>query len=450
MTTYIEALFHQSFAYYAVVALFVVLLAEAASKSRELRWLYACFVYLTICLWYLIDPVYRSGEYAYVSNEDFTLAFVQVGIFLVVFRGLFELVLPPTPTRSLRAFDPRMLDHAGVTKVVVIAWLALLAIGMYRVNFQFRAALFPIEGRHIWGTHMWARPRIGGAFSFLVSVADYTYMFICSMFGMIAVATLRPNVRRWMIALMLLTWPMFVLEGSRHKVLIVAMPAAFSLLLLKSWSRQKQITFVVVSLLVVNFLMLIAVTYRNVGYAEYFTSERDRKMTHFGLNMTEELMYLNRYQQHGAMDVEWGYNYFANAVNLVPRVLWPGKPQVGMKYAALRVGMYRGQTAATISHGIIGQGVTNFGRWLGPAAPAIILLAFGYWVCRLPEQGMPFLRACLVLACFTALPNFGRDITLFTFWPVIFGTLGIFAYERYFADPRVFASPVEHSREHVV
>ncbi len=450
MTEYLEAFFHQSAAYYAVVTMLCVLLVEAASKSRELRWLYACFVYLTIALWYLVDPVYRSGEYIYLSRSDLDLACAQIALFLAVFRGLLVFILPATPTRVLRAFDPRVLDEAGVTKLVFVAWLVLFAIGMYRVNFQFFGALFPFEGRHSWGTQMWARPRVGGSLSFLVSVANYTYMFVCSMFGMIAVATMRSNVRRGMIGMMLLTWPMFLLEGSRHKVLIVAMPAAFSLLLLKSWSRQKQIAFVVVSLLVVNFLMLIVITYRNVGYSEYFTDDRPREMKHLGLNMIEELTYLNRYQQHGTMEVEWGYNYFANAVNLVPRVLWADKPQVGMKFAVLRVGMYRGQAAATISHGIIGQGVTNFGRWLGPAAPAVILIAFGYWICRIPESGMPFLRACLVLACFTAIPNFGRDITMFTFWPVVFGTLGVFTYERYFVDPQLLTSPMERSGGNLV
>lgn len=443
MTEYLTAMFHQSAVYYAVIALLGALLAEAVSKSRELRWLYACFVYLTIALWYLVDPVYRSGAYRHTTDWELDLACTQIALFLAVFRGLLVMILPATPTRVLRAFDPRVLDQGAVTKLVFAAWLILFAIGMYRVNFRLVDALFPIQGRYSWGTQMWVRPRVGGSFSFLISVANYTYMFICSMFGMIAVATLRRNVRRWMIVMMLLTWPMFLLEGSRHKVLIVAMPAAFSLLLLKPWSRQKQIVFAVTSLLVLNFLMLITITYRNVGYAEYFRGDRAREMTHRGLNMIEELIYLNRYQQHGAMDVEWGHNYFANAVNLVPRVLWREKPQVGMKYAVLRVGMYRGQAVATISHGIIGQGVTNFGRWLGPAAPAVILIAFGYWVCRLPERGMPFLRVCLVLACFTAIPNFGRDITMFTFWPVVFGALGIFAYERYFVNPQLLMSPVE-------
>lgn len=449
MTEYIESFFRQSFAYYAVTLFLCVLLAEAASKSRELRWLYACFVYLTIGLWYLVDPVYRSEQYVHVATSDFNLACAQIAVFLGVFRVMLAVILPATPTRVLSAFDPRVLDQGGVVKLLFLAWLTLFLIGMYRVDFRIIEALLPVQGRHSWGTQMWVRPRIGGTFSFLVSVADYTYMFICSMFGMIAVATLRPNVRRCMICMMLLTWPMFVLEGSRHKVLIVAMPAAFSLLLLKSWSRQKQIIFVVTSLLVVNFLMLVVITYRNVGYSEYFTNDRPREMKHLGLNMIEELKYLNRYQDYGSMDVEWGYNYFANAVNLVPRVIWADKPQIGMKFAVLRVGLYRGQAAATISHGIIGQGVTNFGRWLGPIAPALILIAFGYWVCRLPERGMPFLRACLVLACFTAIPNFGRDITMFTFWPVVFGTAGVFAYERHFADPRTLISSSDDSDRHL-
>ena len=180
--------------------------------------------------------------------------------------------------------------------------------------------------------------------------------------------------------------------------------------------------------------MLIVIQYRNFGIDQLFSTEDAFKSAveakHLGLNMTEELVFLNRYQANLSLPVEWGYNYFTNAVNFIPRALWENKPNPGHRFAELRVGFHRGELAATISNGVIGQGVANFGKWLGPIAPAVLLLFLCSWICNFIKRRRTFLRACVVLVCLSTIPNLGRDITLLTLWPLIFGTIAVITFER--------------------
>jgi hypothetical protein len=61
-------------------------------------------------------------------------------------------------------------------------------------------------------------------------------------------------------------------------------------------------------------------------------------------------------------------------VNPIPRGLWPGKPLIGIDYAIARGQLYGDQkegeagVGATISTGMIGQGVVNFGPFFGVLA----------------------------------------------------------------------------------
>jgi hypothetical protein len=66
--------------------------------------------------------------------------------------------------------------------------------------------------------------------------------------------------------------------------------------------------------------------------------------------------------------------YFAELVNPIPRGLWKDKPEIGIDYAIARGQLWAGQAAgqagvgATISTGMIGQGVVNFGPFFGVLA----------------------------------------------------------------------------------
>ena len=143
--------------------------------------------------------------------------------------------------------------------------------------------------------------------------------------------------------------------------------------------------------------------------------------------MFEELGYINYLTDNGTYKPNWGTRYFAEIVNPIPRVIWPGKPLIGIDYAVARGLAYgylsssTGGVAASVSTGMIGQGVVNFGRILGPIAAAFLM---AIWVAVLARQDLmgEKLGHLLLYAIGLVLTfNMGRDITLLVIYPFVFG-----------------------------
>ena len=430
---------NQPVMYQIALLILLILIGECAMRLTQLRWGIAGVVYSTVGLWYFVDLPYRPEGYQLHSSAELDVVFMQVLIFIVAFRVCVEVVVPTTSSQVLHAFDPRELDRGRIVGALMGLWLVLFSIGMYRADFRVIDALFPLGSR--WsGAQMWARGRFGGPTDFLVSIGNYSYLMCCAAFGLMAVATRRPALRRVMLFMAALTWPMFALSGSRSQLLIVALPAIFAVLILKNWSRAQQVVFLGLCFGVINTAMLISIASRNEGIGNFFaadsSSTRLDNQKHAGLNMAEELVYINRYQEKGLLEPAWGGEYFAQAVNFVPRAIWADKPFPGKEFAVLRVGYHNGKVAATISNGLVGQGVQNFGKWPGPAVPAMLLTIMVSFMCRLTRRGSPFLRSCLVIFLMALIPNLGRDLTLFTLWPAVFGYVAVVYYEKNLGQSR--------------
>jgi hypothetical protein len=76
---------------------------------------------------------------------------------------------------------------------------------------------------------------------------------------------------------------------------------------------------------------------------------------------------------------------------------------------------------ATISTGMIGQGVVNFGGFFGAIAAAALM---AYWVVILARQDLMGEKMGRMLLFFIGCVltfNLGRDITLITLYPFLFG-----------------------------
>ena len=148
---------------------------------------------------------------------------------------------------------------------------------------------------------------------------------------------------------------------------------------------------------------------------------------HEGLNMLEELTWVNSFIDKGTYVVNNGTRYFAELVNPIPRAIWPDKPMIGIDYAIARGQLYgdagdaQAGVGATISTGMIGQGVVNFGTFFGVLAAALLM---AFWVAVLARQDLMGEKMGRMLLFFigTVLTfNLGRDITLITLYPFLFG-----------------------------
>ena len=84
---------------------------------------------------------------------------------------------------------------------------------------------------------------------------------------------------------------------------------------------------------------------------------------------------------------------------------------------------------ASIATGMIGQGVVNFGRFLGPMAAALLM---SIWVAILASVRISGGDPARLLLCTVGLIltfNMGRDITLFVLYPFAFGYMLLLGLE---------------------
>jgi hypothetical protein len=181
----------------------------------------------------------------------------------------------------------------------------------------------------------------------------------------------------------------------------------------------------------------VAHTFQQIGLAGVTQSIQGKEIKHAGLNMFEELGWVNQFIDRGTYTPNWGARYFAELVNPIPRVLWRDKPMIGIDYAIARGQGFgsasdRGSAGvgATISTGMIGQGVVNYGRFWGPIAAALLM---GIWAAVLARQdllGDRTGRLLLFIFGIVLTFNLGRDITFITLYPFVFGFIALRIWAR--------------------
>ncbi|MEO7680622.1 MAG: hypothetical protein ABIS14_08000, partial [Sphingomonas sp.] len=179
----------------------------------------------------------------------------------------------------------------------------------------------------------------------------------------------------------------------------------------------------------IEWAMRMIIIYRNI---EFDSQDKVRDQGHLGLNMTSELLHCINFIKTGMLREGMGRGLLAELGNVIPRIIWPGKPLVGIDYAIARG--YGGGSSdigvfATVSTGMIGQGVLEFGPIFGPVAMALVLALWSAFLARLWSQGtVP--RLCLFLVGIGLTFNLGRDVSMLVLWPMVFGYFAVTLLER--------------------
>jgi hypothetical protein len=190
------------------------------------------------------------------------------------------------------------------------------------------------------------------------------------------------------------------------------------------------------AILVIAFFCLnegfkFVVAFRLGGFRDVLASENpfelpDEYSTQRGLNMIEELCFVNTYLETGGGSPAYGARYLNELLNFIPRAIWPSKPLLGIDYAKWRgfeiLDSEEGELGVntTISAGMIGGGVLNFGQILGPMAAGTLVAFWTGLLIRWWEQRKSLLRFFLFVLGAALTFNLGRDITLLVLWPVVF------------------------------
>jgi hypothetical protein len=438
---------------FPVVAFF----AWQAWQARDDAWGIPMIVVLaTAGAWYLGDPLYNDyGTYVGTIGADFlTDAWWEVLLFFVALgmlgpavsarmnhgvgngRSMFFAVM-----RSHEMDTPAFQDQvAKMAFALFLAWSVLMTAALIRTDGDVIGLFFPYLGER---ADPWARDRIGGGVDALYALAGYIQILLTSLFAVTLALSKRVFPMVLSGILYFLSAPYFIFGRTRNAMLSVLLPGLIAFLTLRiRGSTWLKIGIAIASFVAIEGWFKFVLDNRDKGtIAEAFKTggskdEELKAKKHLGFNMFEELGYINYFIENGSYKVNWGERYFAEIVNPIPRVLWPGKPMIGIDYAIARGMGYgdqaakSGGVAASISTGMIGQGVVNFGRILGPIASALLM---AFWVAVLARQdlmGSDIGHILLYAIGLVLTFNMGRDITLLVIYPFVFGWIFLILLQR--------------------
>ncbi len=417
------------------------LVTEGLLNWREAWAKPALTVYGTIFIWYPGDFLMAgTAGYRIFTDAAINIALLQVSACLLLIRCF----IPSAVARCTRGLDatsaPVSLSAAWMKAILIAAivlWFMLLAAALARLqqhrNFdEMWPAIFwpPLYQQKV---SMFGHSGRGAGASFIWAAMGYIQRLDYAVFGVIAVLG-RGKIRVVALLMMALSWPYIFFDRMRNVMLAVLLPGVAAFWVSSTRPIVVKIIVSLILLLVLDHWFKVVLVYRLKADMGAFVSVHSMAGTrHHGLDMLKELCYINTFVDDGTYTPNFGRRYFAEAVNFVPRSLWPGKPDIGLDYAIARGfgANNRLGVRVTIATGLIGQGVANFGRIAGTVCVAGLCACWIGFLSRLWLQRQSVLRLLLFMLGLGITFNCGRDITLLVLFPFVFGYIIVRVWERY-------------------
>ena len=425
-----SAILHELTFYLAAVVL-VVLTAESCIKllNRDSFGI-TVGVYVTVFAWYFVDPFINPDQYEFLPSSSLGHSYGQVVLFLIGFRVFTPVAIRwILRRRSSGIFDTRLTPEQILTAAAAL-WLVLFIIGIARMGGDVMGAVFPLDGRA--GPTMWARGATeSSASGFLIAVAGYVFNAVTAFLG--ALIFFQRNIARRLLAgaMFAITLPYFFFAGARSHFLAAVLPFILAYLFYGRHLLILKLAILAVAFFCLNEGFKFVTVYRLHGFREVLASGNpydlmDEDMRTTGLNMIQELCFVNTYLDSGAGSPAYGTRYLNELLNFIPRSIWPSKPLLGIDYAKWRgfetEDSEDGELGVntTVASGMIGGGVLNFGQIFGPFAAGILMALWVGLLVRWWEQRKSLLRLALFMLGAGLTFNLGRDISMLVLWPVIF------------------------------
>jgi len=419
----------------------------------------AAAVLVTIAAWYVGDALYNdylNWHMTIFTPNVLATAWWQVALFI----ASFLLTTPYFHQRINRRYQGRtsqalLMLRNGVPRqfqrgITILLWLAvgIWSILVILAFFRFKELVLYYFCPYLGGyAGPWAFNGIAmNGMDSVYVMASYLQIMVGSIFGVVAALSNNPNTRKMAFVGVFFTWPYFIIDRTRKFMMLIALPGLIVWVLF----RVRGGILLKASLLAGFFLLVSAwfgfvVSHRSdfiitdALKSEGFNFGTGHKEKQQGLNMLEELSWVIKLTRDGAFSPNWGWNYFANLSNPIPRLLWPGKPTIGLDYAAAR-GLGGGDSVsgvyATMSTGVIGQGVVNFGLYTGSVFAAMLASLWACWLARLDLDAHKIGYLLLYSLGLVMTFNLGRDITFLELYPFIFGFCICWWLNRHYSKPK--------------
>jgi hypothetical protein len=419
---------HEVTFYLAAVVLLVLTVESCIKLLNQNSFSITLLVYVTVFAWYFVDPFINPEQYDYLPSFLLGQSYGQVLLFLIGFRVFMPVAVRwIIRSRNTGIFATQRVSPEQILIAVGAIWFLLFAIGIYRMGGDVVGAVLPIDSRA--GATMWGREAVSSSASgFLVASGAYLFNAITAFLGVLVFFQRSTSWRLLAAGMFAITLPYFFFEGARSHFLAAVLPFIITYLL---YARQPLVLKLAV--LAVAFVCLdqgfkFVTAFRGTGFREVLAAENpyeliDEDARQTGLNMIQELCFANAYLETGTAPPTYGGKYLNELLNVVPRAVWPSKPLIGIDYAKWR-GFESPDSelgvVATVSTGMIGGGVLNFGQVLGPVAAGILMALWTGLLIRWWEQRKSLLRLVLFMLGAGLTFNLGRDISLLVLWPAIF------------------------------
>jgi oligosaccharide repeat unit polymerase len=411
----------------AAVALVVLTVESCIQLLNRNSFGITLVVYVTVFAWYFVDPFLNPEQYDYLPLSLLGQGYGQVLLFLLAFR-----IFVPVATRwvlrrpSTGIFDTHLTPEQ-ILRAAGSLWFVLFLIGIYRMGGDVMGAVFPMDGRA--GPTMWGRDALeSGASGFLISSGGYVFNAVTAFLGVLIFFQRTISRRLLAGAMFAITLPYFFLAGARSHFLAAVLPCIITYLFYGRHPLAIRVAILAVAFVCLDQGFRFITEFRGTGYRELLASENpyelvDKDLPQTGLNMIQELCFVDVYLGTGGTFPAWGTRYFNEILNFIPRAIWPSKPLLGIDYAKWRGFESENDELGvntTVSTGMIGGGVLNFGRLFGPVAAGMLMAIWSGLLIRWWEQRQSLLRLVLFMLGTGLTFNLGRDITLLVLWPVIF------------------------------
>jgi hypothetical protein len=415
--------------FYLAAAALLVLTVESCIKllNRD-SFSITLAVYVTVFAWYFVDPFLNPEQYDYIPPFLISQSYGQVFLFLIAFRIFMPVAVRWIVRRpSTRVFTPQQFAPEQMLIAAGAMWFVLLVVGVARMNGDVIGALFPVDSRA--GATMWGRGAIEtSAAGFLVASAGYMFNAITAFLGVLIFFQRTTFWRCVAGAMFVISLPYFLLEGARSHFLAAFLPFVLTYLLYGRHPLTVKFAILGIAFVCLDHGFKFVTAFRGTGFRDLLAAEHpyelvDQDLRQSGLNMIQELCFANAYIGSGAAAPAYGGKYLSELLNVVPRVIWPSKPLIGIDYAKWR-GLEDPNSefgvVATVSTGMIGGGVLNFGPFFGPVAAGIIMALWTGLLIRWWQQRNSLPRLMLFMLGAGLTFNLGRDITLLVLWPAVF------------------------------
>jgi oligosaccharide repeat unit polymerase len=414
--------------FYLAAIVLVALTAESCIKllNRD-NFGITVGVYVTVFAWYFVDPFINPEQYDYLPSSSLGQSYGQVLLFLIGFRVFAPVAIRwIVRRRSSGVFNTRLTPEQILIAVTSL-WLVLLIIGIARMGGDAMGAVFPLDGRA--GPTMWGRGAVeSSASGFLISFAGYVFNAVAAFLGVLIFFQRSIAWRLLAGAVFAITLPYFFFAGARSHFLAAVMPFILTYLFYGRHLLILKLAILAIAFFCLNEGFKFVTAFRLGGFREVLASENPYELlgedsTQSGLNMIQELCFVNTYLETGNGSPAYGARYLNELLNFIPRMIWPSKPLIGIDYAKWRGFESEDDELGvntTVSSGMIGGGVLNFGKILGPVAAGILMALWSGLLIRWWKQRKSLLRLVLFMLGAGLTFNLGRDISMLVLWPVIF------------------------------